>query len=99
MCIRDSVSPAVIRRSRDTEQESATAQRLGDVKKISEVVTAVSYTHLVNQQAGVIEDVRITFGVAAPVPYRCTKAEEALKGYVRRRSNARAPEFIEYVGV
>ena len=34
----------------------------------------------VNQQAGVIEDVRITFGVAAPVPYRCTKAEEALKG-------------------
>lgn len=34
----------------------------------------------VDQQAGVIEDVRITFGVAAPVPYCCTKAEEALKG-------------------
>ena len=34
----------------------------------------------VDQQTGVIEDVRITFGVAAPVPYRCTKAEEALKG-------------------
>ena len=34
----------------------------------------------VDQQAGVIEDVRITFGVAAPVPYRCKKAEEALKG-------------------
>ena len=34
----------------------------------------------VAQQEGVIEDVRITFGVAAPVPYRCTKAEEALKG-------------------
>ena len=34
----------------------------------------------VDQQAGVIEDVRITFGVAAPVPYRCTKAEDALKG-------------------
>ena len=34
----------------------------------------------VDQQAGVIENVRITFGVAAPVPYRCTKAEEALKG-------------------
>ena len=33
------VSPAVIRRSKDTEQESATAQRLGDVKKISETVT------------------------------------------------------------
>ena len=33
----------------------------------------------VDQQAGVIENVRITFGVAAPVPYRCTKAEEALK--------------------
>ena len=30
--------------------------------------------------AGVLEDVRITFGVAAPVPYRCVKTEEALKG-------------------
>ena len=30
--------------------------------------------------AGVLEDVRITFGVAAPIPYRCLKAEEALKG-------------------
>ena len=28
----------------------------------------------------VLEDVRITFGVAAPVPYRCMKAEEALRG-------------------
>ena len=28
----------------------------------------------------VLEDVRITFGVAAPVPYRCQKTEEALKG-------------------
>lgn len=28
----------------------------------------------------VLEDVRITFGVAAPVPYRCEKTEAALKG-------------------
>ena len=28
----------------------------------------------------VLEDVRITFGVAAPVPYRCEKTEEALRG-------------------
>ena len=34
----------------------------------------------VNLSDGVIEDVRITFGVAAPVPYRCVKTEEALKG-------------------
>ena len=29
---------------------------------------------------GRLEDVRITFGVAAPVPLRCTRTEEALKG-------------------
>ena len=34
----------------------------------------------VDLSAGRLEDVRITFGVAAPVPYRCTKAEEVLKG-------------------
>ena len=34
----------------------------------------------VNLSDGMIEDVRITFGVAAPVPYRCVKTEEALKG-------------------
>ena len=28
----------------------------------------------------ILEDVRITFGVAAPVPYRCSKTEEVLKG-------------------
>lgn len=33
-----------------------------------------------NLDANILEDVRITFGVAAPVPYRCEKAELALKG-------------------
>lgn len=33
-----------------------------------------------NLAANILEDVRITFGVAAPVPYRCEKAELALKG-------------------
>lgn len=34
----------------------------------------------IDLEKNVLDDVRITFGVAAPVPYRCTKAEEALKG-------------------
>ena len=34
----------------------------------------------IDPQKKVLEDVRITFGVAAPVPYRCHKTEEALKG-------------------
>lgn len=33
-----------------------------------------------NLEKNILEDVRITFGVAAPVPYRCENAEEALKG-------------------
>lgn len=39
--------------------------------------SVVSLTDPENQ---VLKDVRITFGVAAPVPYRCKKTEEALKG-------------------
>lgn len=31
-------------------------------------------------KANVLEDVRITFGVAAPVPYRCKATEAKLKG-------------------
>ena len=34
----------------------------------------------VDTAANTLEDVRITFGVAAPVPYRCKKTETALKG-------------------
>lgn len=34
----------------------------------------------VNVEQRILEDVRITFGVAAPVPCRCVKTEEALKG-------------------
>lgn len=34
----------------------------------------------VDTEKGILEDVRITFGVAAPVPYRCVKTESALKG-------------------
>ncbi|WP_291563805.1 MULTISPECIES: xanthine dehydrogenase subunit XdhB [unclassified Clostridium] len=34
----------------------------------------------VNPQTNVLEDVRITFGVAAPVPYRCHMTEDAIKG-------------------
>lgn len=34
----------------------------------------------VDTAANTLEDVRITFGVAAPVPYRCKKMEAALKG-------------------
>lgn len=31
-------------------------------------------------QDGILKDVRITFGVAAPVPWRCTETENILKG-------------------
>ena len=34
----------------------------------------------VDTAANTLEDVRITFGVAAPVPYRCKKTEAVLKG-------------------
>lgn len=34
----------------------------------------------VDTEKNVLEDVRITFGVAAPVPFRCEKTEAALKG-------------------
>ena len=34
----------------------------------------------VNQEKNILEDVRITFGVAAPVPFRCEKTEAAIKG-------------------
>ena len=34
----------------------------------------------VDPAANILEDVRITFGVAAPVPYRCVETEELLKG-------------------
>lgn len=34
----------------------------------------------VNREKNILEDVRITFGVAAPVPFRCEKTEAAIKG-------------------
>lgn len=34
----------------------------------------------VDTEKKLLEDVRITFGVAAPVPYRCVETEELLKG-------------------
>lgn len=34
----------------------------------------------INTEKNILEDVRITFGVAAPVPYRCTETEELLRG-------------------
>ena len=34
----------------------------------------------IDSAKNILEDVRITFGVAAPVPYRCAKTEDALRG-------------------
>lgn len=34
----------------------------------------------INAQKDTIEDVRLAFGVAAPIPMRCPKAEEAIRG-------------------
>lgn len=36
----------------------------------------------VDTEKNILEDVRITFGVAAPVPYRCVETEEKLKGRI-----------------
>lgn len=36
----------------------------------------------VDIEKNILEDVRITFGVAAPVPFRCTATEEMLKGQI-----------------
>ena len=45
------VSPAVMRRSRETAQESATAQRLGEVKKISDTVMVPRPRKLASSQS------------------------------------------------
>ena len=34
----------------------------------------------IDREKNILEDMRITFGVAAPVPYRCRKTEDVLKG-------------------
>lgn len=34
----------------------------------------------VEKKEGILKDVRITFGVAAPIPFRCVNTEEKLKG-------------------
>ena len=36
----------------------------------------------IDTKTNILEDVRITFGVAAPVPYRCVETEEKLKGRI-----------------
>lgn len=40
----------------------------------------------------ILEDIRITFGVAAPVPLRCTETEEAVKGGIVNESLYQAVE-------
>lgn len=39
-----------------------------------------SVTCKLNEDKSIIEDVRLAYGVAAPTPIRCPKAEEAIKG-------------------
>ena len=36
---------------------------------------------VVKAAGGIVEDIKITFGVAAPVPFRCRATEEKLKGH------------------
>ena len=52
----------------------------------------------VDTAANILEDVRITFGVAAPVPYRCKKTEEALKGMEIGDSWRASKEFRLQIG-
>lgn len=51
------------------------------MRKAMDIATlSCSVVSRVDFQKNILEDVRITFGVAAPVPFRCEKTEEAIKG-------------------
>lgn len=51
------------------------------MRKAMDIATlSCSVVSRVNMEKNILEDVRITFGVAAPVPFRCEKTEAALKG-------------------
>lgn len=51
------------------------------MRKAMDIATlSCSVVSRVDTEKNVLEDVRITFGVAAPVPFRCEKTEAALKG-------------------
>lgn len=51
------------------------------MRKAMDIATlSCSVVSKVKKDKSILEDVRITFGVAAPVPFRCEKTEAALKG-------------------
>ena len=51
------------------------------MRKAMDIATlSCSVVSRVDIEKNILEDVRITFGVAAPVPFRCEKTEAALKG-------------------
>ena len=51
------------------------------VRQAMDIATiSCSVVSKADMEKGILEDVRITFGVAAPVPFRCRKTEEAIKG-------------------
>lgn len=51
------------------------------MRKAMDIATlSCSVVSRVDTEKKILEDVRITFGVAAPVPFRCEKTEAALKG-------------------
>lgn len=51
------------------------------MRKAMDIATlSCSVVSKVNREKNILEDVRITFGVAAPVPFRCEKTEAAIKG-------------------
>lgn len=51
------------------------------MRKAMDIATlSCSVVSKVNKEKKILEDVRITFGVAAPVPFRCEKTEAAIKG-------------------
>lgn len=51
------------------------------MRKAMDIATlSCSVVSKVNKEKNILEDVRITFGVAAPVPFRCEKTEAAIKG-------------------
>lgn len=51
------------------------------MRKAMDIATlSCSVVSKVKKDKSILEDIRITFGVAAPVPFRCEKTEAALKG-------------------
>lgn len=52
------------------------------MRKAMDIATlSCSVVSKIDTKKNILEDIRITFGVAAPVPFRCVQTENAVKGF------------------